>query len=74
MLRDFFLEHTSWPWWPFGYGHEPVADVLRIRVLVPLKTHRVEELIHIKYAKAQSPPVGVVFGEVYASSGVVLVT
>ncbi|GFV92322.1 hypothetical protein TNCV_3949321 [Trichonephila clavipes] len=58
------------PWWPSGSGHEFVAGVSWVRVLVPQKTHRVEKLMHKKSVEAQSPPVGGVFqfGEVSSSS------
>ncbi|GFV05244.1 hypothetical protein TNCV_224571 [Trichonephila clavipes] len=37
-------------------GHELVAGVSWVRTLVPLKTHRVEELMHVKSVEVQSPP------------------
>ncbi|GFU52306.1 hypothetical protein TNCV_3958321 [Trichonephila clavipes] len=33
---------VSWPRYPSGYGHELVARVSRVRVLVTLKTHCAE--------------------------------
>ncbi|GFV91083.1 hypothetical protein TNCV_1249651 [Trichonephila clavipes] len=46
------------------------------RVLVPLKTHRVEELIHVQSVVAQSPPVGGVLklGKWNVCLGVILIT
>ncbi|GFV18237.1 hypothetical protein TNCV_170401 [Trichonephila clavipes] len=39
---------------------ELVAGVSRVPVLVPLKTHRVEELMYVKSVEARSPPVSMV--------------
>ncbi|GFX15728.1 hypothetical protein TNCV_2132141 [Trichonephila clavipes] len=59
-LPILYQERQSWPWQPSDYGHELVAKVSWIRFLVPQKTRRAEEPMHVKSAKAQYPPVGVV--------------
>ncbi|GFV20364.1 hypothetical protein TNCV_4141251 [Trichonephila clavipes] len=46
---------------PSGYGHEPVAGVSRVRDLMPLKTDRVEELMHGNLVP--SPRAGIIFSE-----------
>ncbi|GFV21716.1 uncharacterized protein TNCV_164471 [Trichonephila clavipes] len=48
-----------------------MSGVLRVRVLVLLKIHRVEELMHVRSVEAQSPHVHVKLGR-EASSGAVL--
>ncbi|GFT62388.1 hypothetical protein TNCV_4717561 [Trichonephila clavipes] len=50
-----------------------VADELRVRGLVELKTHRVERLMYVKAVVAESPPIDVVwnFREQGANSCVV---
>ncbi|GFU53324.1 hypothetical protein TNCV_2953591 [Trichonephila clavipes] len=45
---------------PNGHGHGFISGVSGIRALVPLKTNRVEEQMHIKSVEVQSFPVGVV--------------
>ncbi|GFY02470.1 hypothetical protein TNCV_3503511 [Trichonephila clavipes] len=49
------------PQLPNGYGLELVTEVSCVPFLVPLKTHRVEGLMHINYVEDQSPPNGVVW-------------
>ncbi|GFT62307.1 hypothetical protein TNCV_4717071 [Trichonephila clavipes] len=45
----------------------------RTRALMPLKSHRVEQLMHIKFVESQNHPVGEMwFREGGASSGFVL--
>ncbi|GFU85067.1 hypothetical protein TNCV_1553301 [Trichonephila clavipes] len=59
------------PFRPSGYGHELTAGVSQARVLVLLKTLRIEgEHAHIKSVVAQCPPVGVEVGRGIANSGV----
>ncbi|GFU07342.1 transposable element Tcb2 transposase [Trichonephila clavipes] len=41
---------------PSGYGEGLVGGVSRVRILGPLKTYHVEELMHVKFVEAQSPP------------------
>ncbi|GFT18911.1 histone-lysine N-methyltransferase SETMAR [Trichonephila clavipes] len=64
--NEFFLKHELWksigPQKPTSHGHELVGGIIktRARAFVPLKTHRVKGLMHGKFIKAQSAPVGVV--------------
>ncbi|GFV68962.1 hypothetical protein TNCV_3988791 [Trichonephila clavipes] len=54
---------------PKGHSHEIAANIIRsqVRVLIPLKTSLVEELMYVKSVIAQSPPIGMVwkFGELF---------
>ncbi|GFW33110.1 hypothetical protein TNCV_2110401 [Trichonephila clavipes] len=58
-----------------GHSHELVVDISWVRALELLKTRYVEELMHVKYIKARSPSVGIVwkFEEESTSSDVILV-
>ncbi|GFY13626.1 hypothetical protein TNCV_4959961 [Trichonephila clavipes] len=45
-----------WPWLARSYGYELVGCVSWTRAPVPLKTRRVELLMHVKSIEAPSPP------------------
>ncbi|GFT85093.1 hypothetical protein TNCV_791261 [Trichonephila clavipes] len=63
---------------PSGHAHELTPGFVWswIRVLVSLKTYRVEEFIHVESVVAPSPRVGDVgyFGQWSARSGITLIT
>ncbi|GFY04545.1 hypothetical protein TNCV_4416301 [Trichonephila clavipes] len=46
---------------PSGYGHDIVAGMSRVRVLVSLKTRRVEGAMHVKCIEVECLPVGVIW-------------
>ncbi|GFV78271.1 hypothetical protein TNCV_94311 [Trichonephila clavipes] len=45
---------------PRGCGYKLMTGVLWVRAMVPLKTRRLQGLMHVTSVEAQSPPVGVV--------------
>ncbi|GFY17060.1 hypothetical protein TNCV_1088361 [Trichonephila clavipes] len=53
-----FHSRPEGPQYPSGHGHILVAGVFKsqIRVLMPLKTHRLERLMRAESVVAQSPP------------------
>ncbi|GFX29722.1 hypothetical protein TNCV_2750561 [Trichonephila clavipes] len=46
----------SWISMPKGHGYELDSSVSRVRAVLPLKTHRVKELMFIKCVEAQVLP------------------
>ncbi|GFY17180.1 hypothetical protein TNCV_1089561 [Trichonephila clavipes] len=54
-----------------GYGSELMAKVSQVRILVHLKTYRIEGSMHVKSDEVEGAPTGVL---VWTCSGVVLIS
>ncbi|GFT79440.1 hypothetical protein TNCV_604431 [Trichonephila clavipes] len=64
LIYDQFLTSlkTRWPQLPSGHGHGLVAGFVKFqtRVLMPLRTRRVEGLMYVKSVEAQRAHIGLV--------------
>ncbi|GFS76633.1 hypothetical protein TNCV_1622241 [Trichonephila clavipes] len=57
-FNPIFSGYFVWPRGPCGYGHDLVGRMPQVQVQVPMKTCRVEGLMHVNSVEARDPPVG----------------